>query len=380
VNTKIKILYLITLPEAGGAQAYVLDLATHLKDDFAITVASGGLNTDWLPIKLKDAGIPWYGLKYVKRSILPHKDLAAIFEIRRLIKKINPDVIHLNSSKISILGSLAAWGLNKKVIYTAHGWVFLEPLPEILKKFYLWAEKLSANYKNKVICVSEYDRSAARKNLFPMDKIITIQNGIDTKHTSTLNNQEAREKLSSISANLNLATAKTIIGCIANLYPTKNLPALIKAAKQLSQTSPDTIFTIIGEGPEKKHLQDIIKQKKLTDKVFLLGSIQNAKKYLPAFNVFVLPSVKEGLPYTLLEAMAMGLPIVATRVGGIFEILEFYPQTHYRLVEPNDITDLTTALQELQNQSPLNLQQLQRVHEQIDIGNMINKTKEIYLN
>lgn len=374
-----KILYLITLSEAGGAQAYVLDLATHLKDEFAITVASGGLNTDWLPIKLKNTQIPWYRLKYVKRSILPHYDLMAIFEIRKLIKQINPDIIHLNSSKISILGSLAAWGLHKKIIYTAHGWVFLEPLPEILKKLYLKAEKLSATYKNKIICVSEYDRSAARLSKFPMDKIVTIHNGIDTKHTSELNSQQAREKLSALTSNLQLATAKFIIGSIANLYPTKNLPALITAAEKIIKTNPETIFTIIGEGPEKKYLQKIIAQKNLVSKVFLLGSIQNAKKYLPAFNVFVLPSVKEGLPYTLLEAMAVGLPIVATRVGGIFEMLEFYPQTHYRLVEPNDISALTNALQELQNQTPLNNLQLKRIWGQIDIGNMINKTKEIYL-
>lgn len=378
--TKKKILYLITLPEAGGAQAYVLDLATHLKNEFDITVASGGINTDWLPVKLKDAGIPWHGLKHVKRSILPHKDLTAIFEIRRLIKKLNPDVIHLNSSKISILGSLAAWGLNKKVIYTAHGWVFLEPLPEFIKKIYLWAEKVSAKYKNKVICVSEYDRSAARLNKFPMEKIVTIHNGIDINNTSNLTKQLAREKLSGVTSNLRLTTSKFLIGSIANLYPTKNLPALITAAENITKTNSDTIFVIIGEGPEKKNLQALVKQKKLESKVFLLGSIQNAKNYLPAFNVFVLPSVKEGLPYTLLEAMAQGLPIVATRVGGIFEMLEFYPQTHYRLVEPNNTEALTQAITELISQTPLEQKQLNRVREQIDIGNMIGKTRETYLN
>ncbi len=379
MSTKNKILYLITLPEAGGAQAYVLDLATHLKDELDISVASGGINTDWLPLKLKDNSIPWYQLKYVKRSILPHFDLLAIFEIRKLIKNLNPDIIHLNSSKISILGSLAAWGLNKKVIYTAHGWVFLEPIAEGLKKLYLWAEKFSALHKNKVICVSEYDRSAARLNKFPMAKIVTIHNGIDINHTSNLTKQLAREKLLSISGNLQLATAKFFIGSIANLYPTKNLPALITAAETIIKTNSDTIFTIIGEGPEKKNLQVMIKQKKLESKVFLLGSIQNAKNYLSAFDIFVLPSVKEGLPYTLLEAMAQGLPIVATRVGGIFEMLEFYPQTHYRLVEPNDTAALTQTISELINQTPLDEQQLSRVRKQINIENMISKTKEIYL-
>ncbi len=373
-----KILYLITLPEAGGAQAYVLDLATHLKDEFDITVASGGLNTDWLPLKLKDANIPWCRLKYVKRSILPHFDLLAIFEIRKIIKKINPDVIHLNSSKISILGSLAAWGLKKKVIYTAHGWVFLEPIAEILKKIYLWAEKVSAKYKNKVICVSEYDRSAARLNNFPMEKIVTIHNGIEIANTSTLGKNEAREKLVRLAKNEQLTTSGHLIGSIANLYPTKNLPALITAANKIVETNSDTIFCIIGEGPEKKNLQNLIKQKKLENKVFLLGSIQNAKKYLPAFDVFVLPSVKEGLPYTLLEAMAVGLPIVTTRVGGIFEMLEFYPQTHYRLVEANDIQSLAQAIRELINQTPLDNKQLQTVRQHIDIGNMISKTRETY--
>ena len=328
-----------------------------------------------LPIKLKEAGIPWHRLGFLKRSIDPLKDILAIFEIRKLIKKLKPDIIHLNSSKISVLGSLATFGLAKKTIYTAHGWVFLEPLNEYIKKSYLWAEKLSAKYKTKVICVSEYDRSAARVNKFPMDKLVTIHNGIN------LSNQ--LEKISEIKDKLlhmyPLPRTKYIIGSIANFYPTKNLPALISSASSILKNNKDVIFTVIGDGPEKKNLANQIIDKKLSGKFFLLGSIPNAKQYLPAWNIFVLPSVKEGLPYTLLEAMAQGLPIVATRVGGIFEILEFYPQTHYRLVEPNDISALTSALEELLTQTPLDGKTLSRVREQIDIKNMIEKTKAVYL-
>jgi glycosyltransferase involved in cell wall biosynthesis len=371
-----KILYLITLPEAGGAQTYVLDLAVALKDEFDITVASSGRNTDWLAVKLKDAKISWYPLEKVKRSIDPIKDILAIFEIRRLIKKLNPDIIHLNSSKISILGSLAALGLGKKTIYTAHGWVFLEPLPNYLKKIYLWAEKLSAKHKSKVICVSEYDRSAARVNKFPMEKLITIHNGINLiENKGSIS--ETKDKFLHIYP---LPRTNYIIGSIANLYPTKNLPALVTSAVQIIKKNNNIIFTVIGDGPEKNDLENQIIDKGLDGKFFLLGSIPNAKQYLLAWNIFVLPSVKEGLPYTLLEAMAVGLPIVATRVGGIFEILEFYPQTHYRLVEPNDTKALTTAISELLTQTPLDSKTLQRVRQQIDIKNMIEKTKRIYLN
>lgn len=370
-----KILYLITLPEAGGAQTYVLDLAVALKNDFDITVASSGKNTDWLPVKLTSAQITWYPLIWVKRSIDPIKDLRAIFEIRRLIKKINPDIIHLNSSKISILGSLAALGLGKKTIYTAHGWVFLEPLPTYIKKIYLWAEKLSAKHKNKVICVSEYDRAAARVNKFPMDKLITIHNGINLSQ-----NKESRPEIKDKFLHIYpLPRTSYIVGSIANLYLTKNLPALVTSATNIIQKNKDVIFTVIGDGPEKNNLENQILDKGLDGKFFLLGSIPNAKQYLPAWNIFVLPSVKEGLPYTLLEAMAVGLPIVATRVGGIFEILEFYPQTHYRLVEPNDTAGLTNAISELLTQTPLDIKSLTRVREQIDIKNMIENTKAVYL-
>ncbi len=377
MNSKPKLLYLVTLSESGGAQTYVLNLTTSLKGDFDITVASGGKSEDWLPTKLKNDNISWVELKNIQRSINPLKDLAGIFEIRKLIKQIRPDIIHSNSSKVSILGGLAALGFSARKIYTAHGWVFLEPIPWPVKILYLWAEKITALFKDKIICVSEYDRAAARTKHFPRHKLITIHNGIDTKNIKFLSKQEARQK---INTKYFIPDTRYLIGTIANLYRTKNLLGLISAADKLVNNDWDCSFVVIGEGPERKNLELKIENQGLKNNFFLVGRMENARQYLPAFNVFVLPSVKEGLPYTLLEAMLAGLPIVATRVGGMFEILEFYPQSHYRLVVAGDDQALTGALAEMLKQTPLEDQQLESVKDNIDIGRMVAATKEVYLN
>lgn len=376
MNTKPKLLYLVTLPEAGGAQTYINDLAKNLKNDFDIFVASSGQDQDWLPSQLKANDIKWRELKNLQRAISPFKDLAAIFEIRRLIKQINPDLIHFNSSKISIVGSLATLGFRAKKIYTAHGWVFLEPVNWFNKIFYLGAEKFTAHFKDNIICVSEYDRAAARKMRFNRTKLITIHNGIDIKSIKFFDKDDAKQKLTT---GYKLPATSFLIGTIANLYKTKNLTGLISTAGQLIDEGLDCSFVVIGEGPERANLELNIKQQGLTNNFFLVGKMLNASQYLPAFDVFVLPSVKEGLPYTLLEAMAAGLPIVATRVGGIFEMLEFYPQTHYRLVAAGDNQALSSAIATMLEQSPLPDELLKTVKQNIDIGRMIQTTKKVYL-
>ncbi len=382
MTTKQKILYLITLPEHGGAQVYVNQLAQNLSADYEIVIASSGNDNDWLPSQLKKSEIKWIKLKNVQRKINLLSDLHAFFEIRELIKKEKPDIIHLNSSKISILGTWASLGINVKVVYTVHGWVWLEPLPTWLKTFYKTAEKYTAMMKDKIICVSEYDKKAGSKNGIDAKKMITIHNGIDTKQISFLTEAEAKTKLAN-NYNLNPLPAgqagnNYLVGTIANLYQTKNISALIKSANMLLREHPDWQFVVIGSGPEKNALKKIIAEGRLENNFYLLGSINNASELLPAFDLFVLPSVKEGLPYTILEAMTAGLPIVASRVGGIPEILDKYPEKQYQLIDPHTPDELTTAIENMQNKPNLSSEELNIVRQQIDISKMIDKVKQVY--
>jgi glycosyltransferase involved in cell wall biosynthesis len=325
---KKKILYIVTLAERGGAQKYVIDLAENLKDRYDILVAAHGKDSDWLFKRLKEKGINQKKLYNLKRQISPINDIAAIFEIKKLIQKFKPDIIHLNSSKAGVIGSIAARKNKAKVIYTAHGFVFNEPLNIVKKNIYLWAERLTGKYKDDIITISDFDKKTGIKHIIaPTKKFTTIYTGIKPDSTNILTRDKAR-------SNLGVPEKYNLVGTISNYYSTKALHRLIKAASLVIKKCSDCKFILIGEGPEKDKLETLIKKLNLTNN-FFLGPVENALIYLKALDVFVLPSVKEGMPYTILEAMLAEVPIIATEVGGIPEMIEdgqqgFTVETHKR--------------------------------------------------
>lgn len=373
--TKVKkILYLITQSELGGAQRYIFDLAKNLKNGYEISVAFGEQGEKGgMAEALKNLNIPCFSLPHLRREISPVNDLMAASEIRKLIAKIHPDIIHLNSSKISILGSLAAIGKKSRVIYTAHGWVFNEPLSPWKKTFYRLAEKLTARLKDKIICVSEFDRQIALKEkIAPEEKLLTIHNGIAP--VDFLTKEEARKIL-------NLNTNSLIIGSIGNLYKTKGFEYFIEAAHLVTAEFPKLPlkFIIIGEGGERKKLEALIKKHNLKERFTLAGSISEAGKLLKAFDIYVCSSVKEGLSYTLLEASQAGLPIVATEVGGNSEIIKNM-ETGI-IVEPKSAASLSEKIIKLINNKELSLKLAdcaKKNARDFQSGQMINKVKSLY--
>ena len=316
----MKILYIITLLSWGGAQKYVYDLAPGVKSSgHDVSVAGGEISLGDLADKLKNQAIDVLPLKNLVREINPLKDLRCIGEIKRLIETEKPDVVHLNSSKAGVIGSIAA-KLSKhktKVIYTCHGWVFNESLNPLIRIIYLWLEKFTGRFKDKIICISEPDRQSAIKHqIIKPGNLLTVHNGIDLAALSFLDSASARKELG-------LPADRPITGNIANFYKTKGLKYLIEAADILiNKQKQKIIFAIIGEGDLRPQLEEQIKNKNLSASFLLLGKKQSAAKYLKAFDVYVSSSVKEGVPYSILEAMAAGLPIIATAVGGVPEVIK----------------------------------------------------------
>ena len=383
---KRTILYLITQSELGGAQKYVFDLAQGLRNEYNIQVGAGeqGENGE-IALQLKKLGIPIYVVPHLKRAISPFNDLMALLEIITLIKKIKPDVIHLNSSKISIIGSMSAAICSMLrvpcyVIYTAHGWVFNEPMSPLKKICYKYAEKFTAVFKDKIICVSEYDRQVALKEkIAPEHKLITIHNGIAA--VDLLTKEEARKEL--LGSRQQVAGSECIIiGTIGNLYRTKGFEYLLEAANILKKSLPAAccLLPILGQGPERQNLEKLIKKYQLEDRILLAGRIDDAKELLPAFDIYVCSSVKEGLSYTIIEAMQAGLPIVATCVGGNPELIK--NEKTGLLVEAKNPKILAEAILKLINNKAL-AQRLgqeanKKAREEFMLSKMINKTKTLY--
>jgi len=336
-----KILFLVTQSVWGGAQRYVFDLASHFASrGWDVTVAAGEDPEGELFARLQDTGVHAVYLSRLKRPLSPLNDVAAIAEIYQLCRSIRPQIVHLNSSKSGFLGALAArFARVPKIIYTVHGLVLKEPLAPIIKLIYWLAEWFAGKLRDVTICVSEDDhRAAIRAHIAKPQNIVTIPIGI--KEISFLTRDEARLHLSKKFPPLNAAA--TWIGTIAGLYATKGLDTLLESAKTIIQKNPEFHFLIIGEGPERNKLEQFIAANHLQKNCHLLGHIPDAAVYLKAFDCFALPSLKEGLPYTILEALAAHIPIVATRVGGIPEVME--ENAMYRLIDPKDSFALTEVI------------------------------------
>ena len=194
------ILYIITKSVWGGAGKYVFDLSTCLSDKFIISVAAGGQGK--LAKEIRKFNIPYYEIKSFQRKINILKEFLACFEVLLLLFKLKPDIIHVNSSKAGGIVGLAAWLyklLTRRkpcLIFTAHGWAFLEDRPKWQLDLIKFLSKLTALFYDKIICVSEFDRQMGIKNkIAPSHKLVTVHNGIDINKLIFLPKEKAQKKL-----------------------------------------------------------------------------------------------------------------------------------------------------------------------------------------
>ncbi|MFA6428748.1 MAG: glycosyltransferase [Candidatus Buchananbacteria bacterium] len=345
-----KILYLITQDEFGGAQYYLLILAKNLKDSYNITIAAGDqTTTNGLLNQAEQAGIKIKQLTKLKRQLNFGQDYQALQELISLVKTEQPDIIHLNSTKMGVLGVIAAKLANSqaKIIFTVHGFILNEPLNLGQKIFYWFAELISLTLTDQIICVSEFDRqSIINAKLCSASKLITIHNALDLSELKFLSREEARQELLN-----NPTNDQLIIGTVANFYSTKGLNYFIKALALLKNNLPQKFFAvIIGDGELRPKLEQQIKKLGLTENILLAGYLPKAWQYLKAFDIYVCSSVKEGLPYSILQAQAAGLPIISTNVGGIPEIIT--DGQNGLLVETKNPTKLAEKIKLLTKNKP----------------------------
>ncbi|MBP9686329.1 MAG: glycosyltransferase family 4 protein [Candidatus Doudnabacteria bacterium] len=318
------ILYLITSADQGGAQRYVLELAQR----FHGTVAAG-IEQTWLQDQCARQGTPFIPISHLKRTLSPLQDLRAFLEIYRVILSQKPDIVHTNSEKMGIMGSIAAKLAGTKVVFTAHGMYYFTHPSRVIRWCYAAVEWCAGFFQDRIIAVSEHDRhNALRHHMSTPTHIITVHNAITVP--AFFSRAEAR-------AQLNLGPDAFVVGCIANYYHRKGLDILLTAIASIEAPKPLHCI-LIGDGPERQSLEDLATR--LGILVRFTGQLPNANRLLMAFDIFALPSRYEGFPYVLLEALAAGLPIVATRVGGNGEALG----TAGVIVPPEDPIALASAL------------------------------------
>ena len=345
----LKILEVITKSNFGGAQKYVFEMATGLaKQNHEVMVAFGG--NGLLKQKLSENGIRTITIKSLQKNISILKDIKTFIELIKIIRNEKPDIVHLNSSKIGALGSIATRLFTKsKSIFTIHGLAYKENrnfISKLLIKKVYW---LTILFSHKSISVSEQVKNDLMKNRFfriLKNKIVVIENEIN--QINFFERGVSRQKLSAILSEkygTKLSDNEIIIGSIGELHPIKGYDLLIKASQKIFQENPKIRLIIIGEGQDKRLLEKQIKDLKMPDKILLPGFIDDAAKYLKSFDIFVSSSLSEGMPLVILEAIQANLPIICTNVGSNSKTLIEY--SHKKIIEPGDEKGLHNSLKEL---------------------------------
>lgn len=277
-----------------------------------------------------------------------------------------PNVVLCISSKAGFVGSWAANGLRSalpdlKVTYRIGGWTFNDPWPAWKKQQYRILEKFSARWKDYIVLNNTADLDQARAlGINPRGKLLRIFNGMNP-YTPFMEPAEARAYLNArIPERYRHVPYDFTVGTVANLYPAKDIATLVRAA---ARVGGNVRFLVIGEGQQREDLERMITEYKLENRFFLVGRVADAAQYMQAFDIFVLPSMKEGFPWALLEAMAAKVPAVATRVGAVPEMLEDHKSGF--IVEPNQPEQLAAAIVELLGNERLRHEVAISAHQQV---------------
>jgi len=315
-----KVLMLITKGEIGGAQVFVRDLAIEFKkNDIDITVGIGPDDNNFLKQELKEEKIPSVTFYNLSRTLSPFRNFFFVLEIWKYLKDNKFNVLHLNSSN-TLFATVATLFLREKpyIVFTHHGLSYLDPnskksFQKIIFKL-IFRALLPIVDKNIFVTESNY-KTALLSGL--------VKDGVVIKNGVLIISQKTKEESITFFEKTTSKSLKdsVIIGSVGRLAYPKNYELLIEVAPKILESAPNTKFILIGDGPEKEKYLDLIQKNRLKNSFFVLGSIKNASLYLTGFDVFVLPSIYEGMSLTLIEAMRTGLPIIASAVEGNLETL-----------------------------------------------------------
>lgn len=374
---RIKIAFLITKSNWGGAQKHVYDIATHLDPKkYDVLVILGGHGV--LKKKLAEVSIRTISIDSMWRDISIKKDLESFVDVFKILKQEKPNILHLHSPKAAGLGALSARILGiKKIVYTVHGWAFNENRPLYQKVLIIFASLITTLLATDLITISK--RETEQTSLFPYSKgkIHHIPNGI--REQTALRENMARDF---IEQKIGRSLKDTfLIGMIGELHPSKGYTYTIDAMKSLVQQHKNIVLIIISSGEQEELLKRLVETSNLQAHVYFLGFIENAPQYAKAFDLFLMSSIKEGLPYTLLEIGILGIPTIATTVGGIPDIID--DMKSGILIQPRKTQEIDYAVNFMYEHPDMRIEfgknLIKKVKSDFNLQKMIQSIEKIYL-
>jgi len=364
---KISIVYCIADSSLTGAPRHLLSLVSNLDPrDFSVSVI---LPQGPLAEELNRKKITTFLVPMRSRS-----DMAAVSAIKKLLTKYDPDILHVHGQRAGLLARLAVKELPIKVIYTEHTWTKDFRLENPLLH---WAHIRSMRTLDRITdmniavsqAVADFMISA---NITKPDKLKVIYNGIDIV-------SDKRDEVFSWAEKLGLCKKDVVIGTVGSLNIQKDIASLLKAMPRILKRLPNIKLVIVGTGPLQKWLNNLTRKLKIDNAVIFTGTVPRVEPILKTFSIFVLCSRSEAFGISILEAMKAHVPVIATKVGGIPEIIT--TNRNGILIEPGNPKKLSVAVMKLLNDKKLQKKLVvggdETLHK-FSITTMVRETEKLY--
>jgi glycosyltransferase involved in cell wall biosynthesis len=365
-SEKKRILFITVRSDIGGGPFHVDLLINNLDDKYDIFIAApinGPYGYKWKVLLGDD--------KFIELPFRSFK-IITLIKLISFIKNNKIEIVHAHGRGAGIYSRLAKMFYSKFIsVYTLHGF-HIQQYKSIGQKFYIFVERFLSGFTDLFINVSYGEKNACLSHrIFNESKSVVVYNSITNIEKPSMDKIELRK-------NLMLPQDKFIVISVVSFNTPKNVPLIITIAEQLAEHK-NLLFAVIGDGEQRKQIEESIELKKQNN-ILLLGSKTNVNEYLFAADIFLSTSLWEGMPYSLIEATAAGLPIVASNVTGNNEIVE--NDGNGFLFELNQPEGAAQKIVEILNSNEL-LQKYSRnsikiFNEKFELAGMIEKMKDIY--
>lgn len=281
------------------------------------------------------------------REINPIKDFKSIVEINRLIKKYNPDLIYVQSSKGGAIGRIANLLEDKPIVYNAHGWAFNMKVSKLKRRIYVFIERVLASVTDSIIAISDEEKNSAISNkICSEEKIKVILNGIDIEEydNSKISELEVKSKY-------NIPFDSRVFGMVGRISEQKAPDIFIRVASEINKKLPNSFFIIVGDGEDKANIELLIDELGIKDKTLITGWVDNIYEYISTFDIAMLLSRWEGFGLAIAEYMIANKPIIATNVDSIPILVE--NEINGLLVSVDNVDEVVEAVFKIINDSEL---------------------------
>ena len=348
------VLHIITRLDMGGSAQNTLSTCQGLlKNQYRVILASGlsieskmtsreKQVVDWNVTAAADEGLLFKTIPTLVRKIDPNRDFLALLSILKLIRKFRPKIVHTHTSKAGILGRLAAWLMRVPVIiHTPHGHVFHGHFSKQLSSMFLHVERAFDHITDRTIALTDGERNDyIRQSVSRPENLVKIHSGVNVqKYIDSGIDVDAKRK------HLGIKPLETVVGTVGWLLPIKGPTYLMKAMQQIWSDYPNVKLVYVGKGALELKLKTMADTMGVQEKVLFLGWRDDVHEIMQTFDIFALPSLNEGMGRVIVEAMAAGKPVIASRTGGIPDLVQDGETGH--LVEPCDANQLAAAISDL---------------------------------